>query len=164
MESVRLYTLTFSDTRTEADDEGGALLRSLLEQAGHRVVGHRIVREGAAEVGAALDEALGLAGVQGVLSTGGTGLAPRDIAAEAASSRMEKELNGFGEAFRRLSWDQVGPRSILSRAVAGSARGRLLVALPGSPKAVRLALEQVLLPVLPHLVALIEGQTSHGCR
>jgi len=162
MGTIRLVTITFSDTRVEADDEGGRLLGELLRGAGCEIVRHQIVREDAVSVGAALDEALGEPGVQGVITTGGTGLAPRDIAAEAAEQRLEKALPGFGEAFRRLSWEQVGPRSILSRATAGAARGKLLVALPGSVKAVRLALEGVLLPVLPHLVDLLGGRTQHG--
>lgn len=159
---IRLVTITFSDSRTEADDEGGALLRGLLEEAGHEVVQHRIAREDADSVGAALEEALAHPRAQAVVTTGGTGLAPRDIAAEAAEARMEKKLPGFGEAFRRLSWEEVGPRAILSRAEAGSARGKLLVTLPGSPNGVRLALTRVLLPVLPHAVALLEGRTAHG--
>jgi len=158
---VRLVTLTFSDTRDETDDEGGALLREVLSGAGHEILAHRIVREDLGSVEAALKEALAWPGGQAVISTGGTGIAERDIAAEAAGRLLSKELAGFGEAFRRLSWEQVGPRSILSRAVAGVARGRLLVALPGSPRAVRLGLEQVLLPVLPHAVALLSGRTAH---
>ncbi len=161
-EPIRLFTITFSDSRTEANDEGGALLRAILVEAGHQVLCHRIAREDFQSVETAWEEALAYPLVQAIITTGGTGLAPRDIAAESAEARMEKKLPGFGEAFRRLSWEEVGPRAILSRAEAGSARGKLLVTLPGSPKAVRLALTKVLLPVLPHAVALLEGHTTHG--
>lgn len=159
---IRVVTLTFSDTRTTEDDEGGKLLGELVRQAGHRVLWHRIAREDEASVASALDEALGEAEAQAVLTTGGTGIAPRDITIEVAERRIERALPGFGEAFRRLSWEQVGPRSILSRATAGVAGGKLLVALPGSLKAVRLGLEAVILPVMPHAVALLGGRTAHG--
>lgn len=160
--AVRCVTITFSDTRTSEDDEGGKLLGELLGAAGHQVLRHRIAREDSESVERALTEALEDGEAQAVITTGGTGLAPRDIAAEAAERRLDKELPGFGEAFRRLSWEQVGPRAILSRAVAGSSGKKLLAALPGSPKAVRLALEGVLLPILPHAVDLLEGRTHHA--
>ncbi len=158
---IRLFTITFSDTRTAADDESGALLGSLLAAAGHEVVVHRIVREDEAAVGQALDEALAHDGVQAVVTTGGTGLAPRDLAGDLVAARLTRELPGFGEAFRRLSWEQVGARSVLSRAVAGAAGGRLLVALPGSVKAVRLVGEALLVPILPHAIDLLAGRTAH---
>ena len=159
---IRLFTITFSDTRTAADDEGGALLGSLLAGAGHEVVTHRIVREDEAAVVGALDEALAAPGVQAVVTTGGTGLGPRDVAGDLVAARLTRELPGFGEAFRRLSWEQVGPRSVLSRAVAGAAGDRLLVAFPGSVKAVRLGVEALLVPILPHAVDLLAGRTAHG--
>jgi molybdopterin adenylyltransferase len=95
-----------------------------------------------------------------VVFTGGTGIAPRDVTYEAVDALLEKRLDGFGEAFRRLSWDQVGPRSVLSRAVAGVHRGHVLVALPGSPRAVVLAVDAILAPILSHAVALARGESS----
>jgi molybdopterin adenylyltransferase len=98
-----------------------------------------------------------------VVTTGGTGIAPRDRTYEAVEALLEKKLDGFGEAFRRLSWDEVGPRAVLSRAVAGVYRGRILAALPGSPKAVVLAVDRVLAPILAHAVALARGgRAPHG--
>jgi molybdenum cofactor biosynthesis protein B len=161
---ARVWTLTFSDTRTPEDDEGGQLLGQLLAASGHPLVAHRIAREDEASVAAALDEALAAPGVQAIVCTGGTGIAPRDIAIELIERRLERALPGFGEAFRRLSWEQVGPRSVLSRATAGTARGRLLVALPGSLKAVRLGVDALLVPILDHAVDLLEGRTGHGGR
>jgi molybdenum cofactor biosynthesis protein B len=101
------------------------------------------------------------ADVGAVVLTGGTGIAPRDRAVEVLAPLFDKVLDGFGEAFRRLSWDAVGPRAILSRAVAGTIQGKVVVALPGSPAAVRLGVEQLLAPTLAHAVALASGKGGH---
>ncbi|MCC6525607.1 MAG: molybdenum cofactor biosynthesis protein MoaB [Polyangiaceae bacterium] len=163
----RVATLTFSDTRTSADDEGGRLLGALLGDAGFAVLSHAIVRE---EREALTASVLGLCrdpSVDAVVCTGGTGVAPRDIAIEAIAPLFDKTLEGFGEAFRRLSWDQIGPRAILSRATAGFVaageppRPVLVVLLPGSPKAVRLGVESLLAPTLGHAVALARGVGGH---
>ena len=99
-----------------------------------------------------------MAGDDAVVLTGGTGLAPRDVTYEAVSGVLEKTLDGFGEAFRRVSWEEVGPRAILSRAVAGTRGRTVIAALPGSPNGVRTAVEKVLGPTLGHMVALVRGQ------
>ena len=152
----RAVTLTVSDTRTEADDEGGRTLRELLSAAGASVLRHAIVTDDPDRIRAAVLEAIERDGADAVVLTGGTGIAPRDQTYEAVDALLEKRLDGFGEAFRRLSWDEVGPRAILSRAVAGTRGRAVIVALPGSVKAVRLAVERVLGPVLPHAVALLK--------
>jgi molybdopterin adenylyltransferase len=157
---VRVATLTLSDTRTPADDEGGRLLGELLRAAGFAVVSHAIVREDDASIRAAVEERCA-ADVDAVVLTGGTGVAPRDRTIEVLSPLFEKTLDGFGEAFRRLSWDEVGPRSILSRAAAGVIHGRVVAALPGSVKAVRLGVERILAPVLAHAVELAAGRGGH---
>jgi len=92
-----------------------------------------------------------------IVTSGGTGIAPRDRTYEALEALLEKTLDGFGEAFRRLSWDEIGPRAVLSRAIAGVHRGRVVAALPGSPKAVALAVDRILAPILPHAAALARG-------
>lgn len=151
-------TITVSDTRTDADDDSGRILRSGLETAGFRLLPHRIVKDETPFIA----EALGLA-VQAnaslVVLTGGTGIAPRDVTIEAVEPLFEKKLEGFGETFRRLSWDEVGPRAILSRASAGVVERSIVVALPGSAKAVKLALEKLLLPFLPHALRVVQGET-----
>jgi molybdenum cofactor biosynthesis protein B len=160
---VRIATLTLSDTRTPADDEGGRLLGELLGAAGFDVVAHAIVREDDAAIRAAvLDRCASDVGA--VVLTGGTGVAPRDRTIEVVTPLFDKTLDGFGEAFRRLSWEQVGARSILSRATAGIVRGRVVAALPGSLKAVRLGVEQLLAPILAHAVELAQGAPggTHG--
>lgn len=159
--AVRIATLTLSDTRTAEDDEGGRLLGELLRAAGFEVISHAIVREDpglAAEAVASLCQA---AEADAIVLTGGTGIAPRDRTIEAIEPLFEKRIDGFGEAFRRLSWEQIGPNAILSRATAGVYRGRVVVALPGSVKAVRLGVEALLAPTLAHAVALASGRGGH---
>jgi molybdopterin adenylyltransferase len=156
-----LAILTFSDTRTEENDEGGRLVRELLEAAGHVIVRSAIVRENLESVNAALDDVLADPRPAALVTTGGTGIAARDIAIDCVEKRLEKRLDGFGEAFRRLSWDEVGARSMLSRAVAGVAGGKLVACLPGSIKAVRLGMTALVLPMLPHAVDLLSGKTGH---
>jgi molybdenum cofactor biosynthesis protein B len=149
--------VTVSDTRTDRDDVSGNTLRARLEAAGFVVTWSAIVRDEPSElrrlVARVCDDDL----ADAVVTTGGTGIAPRDQTYEALEALLEKKLDGFGEAFRRLSWDEVGPRAVLSRAVAGVYRRRIVVALPGSPRAVTLAVDRVLAPILPHAVALVRG-------
>jgi molybdenum cofactor biosynthesis protein B len=158
---IRVATVTVSDTRTDADDEGGRRLRELLAEAGFTLAGHVIVRDDPDEVRGAIERSAE-DGVDVVVTTGGTGIAPRDQTFEAVSGMLDKKLDGFGEAFRRLSWDQIGPHSILSRAVAGTWRGRIVVSLPGSPKALDVAIPKLLAPVLAHAVMLASGRGSHA--
>jgi molybdopterin adenylyltransferase len=160
-EPVRVATVTSSDTRTAADDEGGALLGELLRSAGFNVVSHAIVREDPGELSAAVSALANGAGVDAVIVTGGTGIAPRDRTIEALGPLFEKSLDGFGEAFRRLSWDAIGPNAILSRAAAGVVNGRVVIALPGSLNAVRLAVERLVAPTLGHATALASGRSGH---
>jgi molybdenum cofactor biosynthesis protein B len=142
-----------SDTRTLETDEGGRLIVELLESAGHAVLRRGVVPDAPEQVRAWLEEALGDPQVQAVLTTGGTGIAPRDRTYEVVSELLEKRLDGFGELFRMLSYQEVGPAAMLSRAVGGVTRGKVVLAMPGSPAAVRLAMEKLILPELGHLVA-----------
>ncbi len=159
--TVRVAALTVSDTRSPADDEGGNALAERLVAAGFVVSFRAIVRDERDEVAGAVaricDEDL----ADAIVTTGGTGIAPRDTTYEAVEALLEKKLDGFGEAFRRLSWDEVGPRAVLSRAIAGVHRRRVVACLPGSPKAVRLAVDRVLAPILEHAVMLAAGK-KHG--
>jgi molybdenum cofactor biosynthesis protein B len=157
---VRVAAVTVSDTRVQHDDEGGATLCERLEAAGFTVAARTIVRDDVAQVRALIARVCDRDEADAVVFTGGTGIAPRDVTYEAVDALLEKRLDGFGEAFRRLSWDQVGPRSVLSRAVAGVHRGHVLVALPGSPRAVVLAVDAILAPILSHAVALARGESS----
>lgn len=150
--SVRCFILTISDTRTEETDTGGRAIDELLRSAGHQIVGRAIVRDDAELVRQTVDRQLGNPDVQAIITTGGTGIASRDHTYEALAGLFDKTLDGFGELFRMLSYEQVGPAAMLSRACAGLARKRIVVALPGSEAAVRLAMERLLIPELGHLV------------
>jgi len=144
--------ITVSDTRDLASDRSGALAIGLLEAAGHRVLSRSLVPDEPPRIEAAILAALAGPDCAAVILTGGTGVSPRDGTPEVLARLWERELPGFGELFRWLSWQEVGAAAMLSRACAGQRAGRLLVALPGSPAAVRLALESLLLPELGHLI------------
>ena len=163
-EALRVAAVTVSDTRTEADDVGGQTLRERLEAAGFEVTVRILVRDEPDQVRAAIARICDGDLADAIVTTGGTGIAPRDRTYEAIADLLDKTLDGFGEAFRRLSWDEVGARSVLSRAIAGVHRGRIVAALPGSPKAVVLAVDRVLAPILAHAVTLARGDEvrHHG--
>jgi molybdenum cofactor biosynthesis protein B len=144
--------VTVSDTRTEATDTSGRLIADLLAAAGHHVVNRTIVKDDADLVRGIVERHLANADVQAIVTTGGTGITARDTTFEALSGLFQKRLDGFGELFRMLSFEQVGPAAMMSRASAGVVAGKILVLLPGSEAAVRLAMERLLLPELGHLV------------
>jgi len=158
---VRVAAVTVSDSRTPATDSGGERLREHLTAAGFEVSFSAIVKDEPDELRAMIATICDGNLADAIVTTGGTGIAPRDQTYEAVDDLLEKRLDGFGEAFRRLSWDEIGPRAILSRALAGTHRGRILAALPGSPKALGLAVDKILAPILPHAVALARGE-KHG--
>jgi molybdenum cofactor biosynthesis protein B len=144
--------ITVSDTRTPQTDSGGDLLAELLSGAGHAVVAREIVRDDAAQIRAAAERALANEACGAVLLTGGTGTSPRDVTPEAVRPLLERELPGFGELFRMLSFKDIGSAAMMSRATAGTYRGMIIFAMPGSPQAAKLALNQLILPELGHAV------------
>ncbi len=150
--SVGCFVLTVSDTRTEATDTSGRAIAELVTGAGHLVAGRAIVRDEPQLVRDTIERQLANPDVDVVITTGGTGITSRDRTYEAVSSMLQKRLDGFGELFRMLSFDQIGSAAIMSRACAGLSAGRIVVCLPGSEKAVRLAMDRLLLPELGHLV------------
>lgn len=153
--------VTVSDTRGRDDDPSGDLLARRVERGGHAVVARRWVRDQAAAIRRTVRGALARRDVDAVLVTGGTGVAPRDVTPEAVTPLVQRWLPGFGERFRALSERHVGSAAWLSRAAAGVARGRLLVILPGSPAAVRLAADRLLVPELAHVARLL-GRFKRG--
>ena|SRR5688572_23613954 len=150
--SVSCYVLTVSDTRTAETDTSGRAIRELLEGAGHVVTGHAIVRDEPQQVTALVEAGLDDARTQVIITTGGTGITSRDGTFEAVNRLLEKRLDGFGELFRMLSFEEIGSAAMMSRATAGTAKGKAIFVLPGSQNAVRLAMTRLILPELPHVV------------
>ncbi len=149
---VACFVLTVSDTRTTANDASGNAIAELLATAGHSVADRAIVKDEPADVSQVISNQLSRPDVDVIITTGGTGLTSRDSTYEAIVALLEKTLDGFGVLFRMLSYHDIGPAAMLSRAVAGTARGKVIVALPGSEGAVRLGMTKLLIPELGHLV------------
>jgi molybdenum cofactor biosynthesis protein B len=150
--SIGCFVLTISDSKTEATDTSGALIRERLTEAGHAVVGHAIVRDEPAQVTALIRKGCADAAVEAFILTGGTGVTSRDSTFEAVEALLDKRLTGFGELFRMLSYQEIGAAAMLSRAQGGVVQGRALFSLPGSPNACRLALDKLILPELGHVL------------
>lgn len=151
-DSVGVAVITVSDTRDRDTDKSGALIRDKLEAHGHLVVHYAIVKDTARQIKGELAIAVEKRGCQAVILNGGTGISPRDNTFEVVDGMLEKRLPGFGEIFRYLSYKEIGSAAIMSRATMGTYRGRIMVSLPGSTGAVRLAMDELLLPELGHLV------------
>jgi molybdenum cofactor biosynthesis protein B len=148
--NVRCAVLTISDTRALETDVSGRTIVELLEEAGHIVAKRQILRDEPIDVHDAVVAQLG--GVDALITTGGTGITSRDSTYEAIAGLLEKRLDGFGELFRALSYQEIGSAAMLSRATAGVARGTAVFVLPGSENAVRLAMTRLILPELGHVV------------
>jgi len=150
--STRCYVVTVSDTRTEENDRSGRAIVELLGQQGHDVAGKTIVPDDAARVRKILVEQISLPDIDAIITTGGTGISRRDGTYEVVANLLDKRIDGFGELFRSLSFEEIGPSAMLSRACAGIRRGTVIVSVPGSEHAVRLAMTKLILPELGHLV------------
>jgi molybdenum cofactor biosynthesis protein B len=149
---VSCFIVTVSDTRTEETDTGGRTIAGLLETSGHTVVGRTIVKDDPALIRSVVERQLANGDVQVVITTGGTGITSRDRTLEAIDGLLEKTLDGFGELFRMLSFSEIGSAAMMSRASAGIAAQKVVIALPGSEAAVRLAMDRLVIPELGHLV------------
>jgi len=150
--SVSFSVITVSDTRTEEDDLSGKAIVELLERSGHRQVRKVIVRDDLTEIQRALRESIEDSRTQAIIINGGTGVARRDVTLDAVSHFEEKNLPGFGELFRSLSYEEIGSAAMMSRATAFVSEGKIVFCLPGSEKAVRLAVDKLIAPELGHLV------------
>ncbi len=156
--SVSCFIVTISDTRDETTDLSGQLIKSNLANEGHQLSGYRIVKDEPAEIEALLRDVLKQQTVDAVIVNGGTGISPRDGTYEVIVKLLDKRLDGFGEIFRYLSYQDIGSAAIMSRAVAGSAQGKVLISLPGSKGAVGLAMEKLILPEIRHMVSQLQGR------
>ncbi|HEY7716897.1 MAG TPA: MogA/MoaB family molybdenum cofactor biosynthesis protein [Candidatus Binatia bacterium] len=156
--SIRCFVITVSDTRDETTDTSGQVIKKFLADEGHQTTGYQIVKDEPKEIESLLDQALSRTDIDAVIVNGGTGIAPRDGTYEVVSRFLEKKLDGFGEVFRYLSYLDIGSAAIMSRAAAGSARGKILISLPGSKGAVILAMEKLILPEIRHMVSQLQGQ------
>lgn len=150
--SVGCFVLTVSDTRTADTDTSGRAIADMLTAAGHAIRGRAIVKDDAELVRETIVRQLANPDVQAIVTTGGTGITSRDSTYEAIAGLLQKRLDGFGELFRMLSYEQIGAAAMMSRACAGLSAGRIIVSLPGSEAAVRLAMERLVVPELGHLV------------
>ncbi len=151
-QSLHLAVLTISDTRTRETDTSGALIVALAEAAGHQVAAREIVPDEPERITALLQQYGRRDDLHAVLITGGTGISPRDQTYETVSALLTRPLPGYGELFRMLSYAEIGPACMLSRAVGGLMGPLAVLVMPGSRAAVELAMNKIILPELPHLV------------
>ena len=151
--SVPTAVITVSDTRTLETDTGGGLVVELLESAKHPIASREIVADEVPAISAAVQAALEREGTRAIILTGGTGIAPRDVTPESVEPLLDRVVPGFGEIFRALSFEEIGSAALLSRSLAGIARGRVVFVLPGSRGAVQRGMERLILPEIGHLAA-----------
>jgi molybdenum cofactor biosynthesis protein B len=154
---VRCAVITVSDTRTPETDTSGQFMQQALTEVGHQVSAYRIVKDEPEDIRRLIQQYIEATDTDAVLLSGGTGLSPRDGTYEVVQSCLEKELTGFGELFRFLSYDEIGSAAMMSRATAGVAAGTVIISMPGSSAAVRLAMEKLILPELAHMSHIARG-------
>jgi molybdopterin adenylyltransferase len=154
--SLSFGILSVSDTHTEADDPSGHLARELVSAAGHKVLHYALVANSVADVRDALEPWLAEIPLEAAVTVGGTGVSSRDLTVNALEAMGGKKLEGFGELYRSISFQEVGPLALISRAALYLVKGKPVFALPGSERAVRTALDKLILPAVIHLVEELE--------
>jgi len=153
--SVDVAILSVSTSRNLEQDKSGDLIRDLFQDKGHRVIHRDMVKDDVTLIRNAFRQMLDTA-ARAIVVTGGTGITPTDVTVEALRPLLDKELTAFNSLFTQLSYEEIGPAAILSRATAGVATNKAVFCIPGSSKACRLAMEKIILPELPHLIAHLE--------
>lgn len=153
--AARCLVVTVSDTRTPENDKSGDTAGQCLSSAGHEVARREIIPDDRARITELVQSGIADGGIDAVVLTGGTGVAPRDVTYEAVRDVLEKPLDGFGELFRSLSYEEIGAAAMLSRAIGGVSGSTAVFALPGSTKAVRLGIDKLVGPELGHILGLI---------
>ncbi len=156
--SVRCAVITASDTRSEETDISGKKIKDLLAANHHSVVSYQILKDEPVQIATAVHTLLEQPEVDAIIINGGTGIAPRDTTFEAIQGLLEKEISGFGELFRMLSYQDIGSAAMMTRATAGVAKGKVVVSLPGSTGAVELGMTKLILPELGHMLFLLRGE------
>ncbi len=156
--TVRCAIITLSDTRDETTDKSGKRIKDLLAEQNQPVTSYQILKDEPDQITAAVRDLLAQPDVDVIITNGGTGIAPRDTTFEAIQGLLEKEIPGFGEMFRMLSYEDIGPAAMLTRATAGVAQGKVIISLPGSTGAVELGMTKLVLPELGHMLFLLQGE------
>ena len=156
LKNLKCAVVTISDTRTEENDDSGRAIRELLKSQGHEISDYTIVKDESEPIRNAVLKAMGTS--DAVISNGGTGISPRDITIETLEPLMNRTVEGFGELFRSLSFDEIGSSAMLSRAIAGVVDKNLVFCLPGSPNAVKLAMEKLILPEMGHMLSQVRKE------
>ena len=151
-QSVNCAVVIISDSRTEQDDESGKLIRRKLADNGHREMAYALLKNDAEAIKRKMGELLGQAELQVVIASGGTGISYRDVTVETIEAMLEKKLDGFGELFRSLSYQEIGTASVMSRATGGVVGGKVILCLPGSLGAATVAMDKIILPEMGHMV------------
>lgn len=149
---INCAVVTVSDTRTEETDKSGKIIKEYLTEAGHTIIDYRIVQDEPDQIGPLLDALASRPDSDAIVFNGGTGISPRDTTFDVIDRMLEKKLDGFGELFRWLSWYEIGPAAMLSRATAGTYRNTLVFLTPGSSNAVKLAMDKLIAPEVAHMV------------
>lgn len=150
--SIPCLVITCSDTRTPETDGSGQLLMRMLKDAGHTVVAYYIIKDEPGQILFRINQGIANGVAQAIIVNGGTGISSRDSTFEAIDRMLEKRLDGFGEIFRYLTYQEIGSAAIMTRAIAGVVKGRVIFSIPGSEHAVKLAMETLILPELPHVI------------
>ena len=150
--SISCAVIVISDSRTEENDESGKFIIQTLKENGHRVTSYCLLKNDADSIYQTLDEFLYENDLQVIITSGGTGVSQRDVTIETVLPTLDKKMDGFGELFRSLTYREIKTGSIMSRAMAGVSRGKVVICLPGSLGAVSLAMEQIILPEIGHMV------------
>jgi molybdenum cofactor biosynthesis protein B len=148
---VTVAIVTVSDTRTPDTDQNRQYIEKRMAELSHNVAAYRLIKDEPDQVATVISELAGMPDVQLILFNGGTGISPRDTTYDVVSKYLEKTLPGFGEMFRMLSFQEVGAAAMFSRATAGTYQGKLIFSMPGSPNAVQVALEKLIIPEINHL-------------
>ena len=162
--TVRCAVITLSDTRDETTDKSGQRIKALLAEHEQPVVSYQILKDEPDQITAAVRALLTRPDVDVILTNGGTGIAPRDTTFEALQDLLEKEIPGFGEMFRMLSYEDIGSAAMLTRATAGVAQGKVIISLPGSTGAVELGMTKLVLPELGHMLFVLQGGRGQSER